>query len=108
MADEFPDNGVIGNGLVINGFHDLQHVQEIPCHRIFCCIPGNLLQERAGIFLENSQFIDQGGIEHDVRFFAEGEDVLFFSIPDLAPVLDGHHGTGTGNPAPSAAAAAYP
>ncbi len=62
MANEFPDNGVVGNGLVVYGFYDLQHIQEIAGNRIFCCIPGNLFQQGAGIFFEYGQLINEGSL----------------------------------------------
>ena len=40
MADEFPDDGIVGNGLIVNGFYDLEHIQKVPGNRIFRCLSG--------------------------------------------------------------------
>lgn len=38
MADELANDGVVGNGLIINRFNDTQHTFQFGCHRVLCCI----------------------------------------------------------------------
>ena len=88
MADELANDGVVGNGLIINRFNDTQHTFQFGCHRVLCCIWLDPFQQGVSILLEDCQFVDKGRIKEDVGFFTERKNIFFLSGPHLMPILD--------------------
>ena len=87
MADELANDGVVGNGLIINRFNDTQHTFSLdaPCTLLY--LAGSV-PIGVSILLEDCQFVDKGRIKEDVGFFTERKNIFFLSVPHLMPILD--------------------
>ena len=87
-SDELPQQGIGRHILASDSHKIIQELQKPLGFQIFRAVPVNPKKQRFYVRLQYRQFIDQRGIEHNVRLFLIGEDVALLPSSDRRPHAD--------------------
>jgi len=89
IAEEFAQDGVVGDKMVVNGQEPFQEGEQALGLDVLGGAVGDLAQQRFDEGLEDRQLVDQRRVEHHVGVFLEGKDITLLAPADGVPAFDG-------------------
>lgn len=86
---EFPHDRGGRDELGINGLNELNDAEKSLCFGIFWFADGHLFQKGFCIGAQQSKFIEESRVEHDVGIFLIREYVFHLASADTTPTFEG-------------------